>query len=855
MAYVVVQRPRPPAPRRECPVHQSRQQALGIEAVSNPQPWHVRYRPWLVAGGVAAGFLAMRWLLERRLVENPRSAKDPETWMLPIDMGPAFDETKPVVPEFDAWLTDLPFVGVESRHRDNRYIAYIDLARAIGAPENRPLINSLGFKVLRRFALEAKQDILNITDLIERACTDKKALQDLWFVIYNPRLTYVDDETREFVLKHLRRVPKQERWRVSWLLRHALRLDPGQHWPDRQLQKDEIWRDWFNQALELPYKEFVRDHAPTASDAWNEIFERVPRSESLKMLVGGNIADFNSKAYLRAYRYLSPMEGMRESDAIRGATGLQFVFGNNWRPWVEGMEARGIDAHDATSWLPTVPSPGLDKFLRRHALVHSRGESGQRYPRLGKPLESIAIIGKRWNELEQEQRFLPFEEILSIATTGEYGNVESEKFAREAARWGIAESYYDGLESRWLDRNFSQILPDVTAVSGDLRAFLLPKDDPRGLFLGMHTACCQEPEGAGAACAWWGVEKPSSGFYVVEDASGKIVAQAWTWKHGDVVVFDNIEGPALQSVKTQRAIIDLYGNIAVGIVEADASIAEVRIGETVNRRIRGATIDWDYPEAREEGFAKLIPPPLDFLTETDSPYTDASERQFIMATSKTRKSTHFDSPGFRKKFADATRAVLASGDTESIEIVAEVITSLKIPHELDCQIIDDEFGDIVDSITSDYVFRCHLLIGGTSIDHWSTCVRVCWEDSCLDTVWAKDCDNMKGLDYRERGTDELMEGLDIEIPDANALASEHDIMPPLPPPELIDGKFAVGVHDYIHRFYDNEEDAFMVADMMNEADASYDMVFSVYSRLDNPEDDDEHDEGDNLYGWKECKLW
>ena len=90
-------------------------------------------------------------------------------------------------------------------------------------------------------------------------------------------------------------------------------------------------------------------------------------------------------------------------------------------------------------------------------------------------------------------------------------------------------------------------IPDIT-IEGE--RFGLPgatfhrlaSDDIRGLFLGELTDCCQSIGGAGADCADYGFTSENSGFYVVENAKGRVIAQTWAWrgKRGELV-FDSLE--------------------------------------------------------------------------------------------------------------------------------------------------------------------------------------------------------------------------------------------------------------------------------------------------------------------------
>ncbi len=72
--------------------------------------------------------------------------------------------------------------------------------------------------------------------------------------------------------------------------------------------------------------------------------------------------------------------------------------------------------------------------------------------------------------------------------------------------------------------------------------YRLPANDIRGLFLGEMTDCCQSIGGVGSSCARHGYTSPDSGFYVVENAKGRIVAQSWAWrgKHGEMCL-DSLE--------------------------------------------------------------------------------------------------------------------------------------------------------------------------------------------------------------------------------------------------------------------------------------------------------------------------
>ena len=87
-------------------------------------------------------------------------------------------------------------------------------------------------------------------------------------------------------------------------------------------------------------------------------------------------------------------------------------------------------------------------------------------------------------------------------------------------------------------------LPKVEVELGKYKAYILDEQDPRQTTIGYDTDCCQHLDGAGETAMMYGLANPDAGFFVIEDKeTGKILAQAETWKTEDTqsLVFDNIE--------------------------------------------------------------------------------------------------------------------------------------------------------------------------------------------------------------------------------------------------------------------------------------------------------------------------
>lgn len=160
---------------------------------------------------------------------------------------------------------------------------------------------------------------------------------------------------------------------------------------------------------------------------------------------------------------------------------------------------------------------------------------------------SVVTVVNRWERMLQaggDPTTMPLRELVVYATTREYllkGEFQHKGFATEASRAGVEEEEYAGYETRWLKASRDSRLPDIKIQSQGLTLAFMAKDDPRGLFLGAYTGCCQHPDGAGEECAWDGVENPNSGFLVLFDKDGTILAQSWVWTQDNIMVLDNIE--------------------------------------------------------------------------------------------------------------------------------------------------------------------------------------------------------------------------------------------------------------------------------------------------------------------------
>ena len=291
------------------------------------------------------------------------------------------------------------------------------------------------------------------------------------------------------------------------------------------------------------------------------------QSRKLRLRLRAVVEVFDARSYLRASRKLDEL-APQHAERSRWAVGLACVFGTAWAAWVDGCAERGCSAHDACDWLPTDvrSADGLGSRLMRWR---------REIPDLLSRGSDLAIVARWWSSLTSAQRTLPFVEIVKYAKSRAYVGARSAEFAAECASHAVSEDAYLAMEGRW-SRGIASLsresIPRVRVEHAGYVARVLDREDPRGLWAGEHTACCQHPGAEGESCAWNGALSPDGAILAIE-RDGKIVAQSWLWRSGDVVVADNIEALKGHS-DALPAVYEAFARALVG----QLCIAEMRVG-------------------------------------------------------------------------------------------------------------------------------------------------------------------------------------------------------------------------------------------------------------------------------------
>ena len=166
--------------------------------------------------------------------------------------------------------------------------------------------------------------------------------------------------------------------------------------------------------------------------------------------------------------------------------------------------------------------------------------------------EEIGEIPVSYEAAEKIQRSLQYDNIISVTV------------AREAAKTGLSQNLFEKVQKRHLKNveystkfkgQFTSLPENISVKSEGYNVYVLPKTDPRGLFLGKITNCCQTIGDIGGECAKAGSRDGDKGFLIIEK-DGVIVAQSWIWvdNKGNLVL-DSIESKGLSEVQLDRVSV------------------------------------------------------------------------------------------------------------------------------------------------------------------------------------------------------------------------------------------------------------------------------------------------------------
>lgn len=280
---------------------------------------------------------------------------------------------------------------------------------------------------------------------------------------------------------------------------------------------------------------------------WKISLGRVPKREDVRYLPEELIYSFTKKTFTEFMNTVRDFE--LQDHQVLAAARLIAAFGKGtWRKYVETVYSTvsASSIHDSGINLPNTLTSEQVKFLLRY--THKQVES----QRVVKNWDYVLSVGI--NPLGKEGLSTALK-AMAVLT---FDNVKHPGFAIEAAKWTTDQDTFERYQDQWLkglNGVAYESIPKVTLSDGDYKFYRLDRDDPRGVFLGEYTGCCQHPAGAGHECAWHGVSDPNGAFVILE-YRGEIKYQSWVWRTGDSLVFDNVEGHG--RADTEDLVSEIY---------------------------------------------------------------------------------------------------------------------------------------------------------------------------------------------------------------------------------------------------------------------------------------------------------
>ncbi len=282
---------------------------------------------------------------------------------------------------------------------------------------------------------------------------------------------------------------------------------------------------------------------------WEIHFNRIPQDKLIRKMDDITYWGHNKKKFSLLIKGIKDMrlsldpdqEDLLEHELLALKKLIKW-FGHEWRNFVSNY---GTDTvHDIGINLPAVSNSPFTsnqvKFLRNNK---TKWQDAIRIVRNWKQLlaariDPLATGG--FKKATEHLRKLRYNDIIN----------ETQNFAQECSKWNVSQNDFSKWSKKWLKHSEikQETIPMIDITDGDWRFHRLYRDDPRGLFLGEYTECCQHPDGAAPNAAWHGAINPNGAFVVLEHRD-TIKFQSWVWRSGDALIFDNIEGSVKKELR------------------------------------------------------------------------------------------------------------------------------------------------------------------------------------------------------------------------------------------------------------------------------------------------------------------
>jgi len=174
--------------------------------------------------------------------------------------------------------------------------------------------------------------------------------------------------------------------------------------------------------------------------------------------------------------------------------------------------------------------------------------------------------------------------VLRLLSETEYMDkkVGFEKGEELASKFGFSQGYFIEAQDIWDEarKRDASSIPRVIRQEEKYSYEVLRLDDATGIFAGNITDCCQKVGGVGESAMLHSMKEKSGRVFVVRDEAKKIIAQAWLWRNGNTICFDNVEMPKKSdSHENQTAVHDILKKVAKELCDKDSEVIDRLVKE------------------------------------------------------------------------------------------------------------------------------------------------------------------------------------------------------------------------------------------------------------------------------------
>ena len=188
-------------------------------------------------------------------------------------------------------------------------------------------------------------------------------------------------------------------------------------------------------------------------------------------------------------------------------------------------------AQNILSNLPYYELKGIDIFLIKYIKYKN---------------PKVKSVAYNWNKIPNSLKIKnDVDEMFSYLVDSKIIDRSKSLIATECDTWNISGKKFERVEQIFMEGlrvpmpEWSKI-PIIQGREGFIGRFL-PRNDPRVLFIGNYTDCCQKIGGAAEVVAIHSQTSPYSAVFIVE-RENVIIAQSWVFNdENNNIVFDNIE--------------------------------------------------------------------------------------------------------------------------------------------------------------------------------------------------------------------------------------------------------------------------------------------------------------------------